>query len=214
MAVICFFGRTKSGKTFKAKKEIETKKRVFIFDAACDFDGGIEWDKYSWTELISLGKKIRNKSNFKVIFRPNRHYGDLSDCADQVAKFVLAFGDTFGKRSLQENIIFVLDELDKYISISKKCSIKLAIEMGRHSNVDTFCISQVPSSLPKFIRDNATEVYAFKLGLNDFYESRLGFKIAQKLASSGFKDFFCFKWSDSNGIEFLNPQGRSIKHEA
>jgi len=208
MSVECFFGRTLSGKSYKARQEIKNKKRVFVFDAACDFHGGIIFDKYDIPSLVELGKKIRNLETFQVNFRPDRHFGDIQACAERVAKFILAFGDTFGKRSLDEHIVFVLDELDKYISTSRKSFVKMVIEMGRHSNIDTYCISQVPASLPKFIRDNATKVYAFKLGYNDFYQYRFGPSITKELSGENLKDYWYYVWDDSNGIIKYNKRGK------
>lgn len=210
MAVKCFFGKTGSGKSFKAGQKMKDYKKKIIFDITPSktFKGDIDCSDYSQKNLEELMVKLVEKDSFTLVFRPSPNI-DLYSIGELVCSFAMRYGNYFDEK-FSEVILLVLDELDKYVSTSQKSFIARAIGMGRHSHLDLFCISQVPSQLPKVIRDNASEEYFFQLGLNDYYISKLGGVVAEKLASGGVPNYSYYLKKDGNDPQLFSKRDKAL----
>tara|TARA_B100001971_G_C18268010_1_gene596176 strand:+ start:23812 stop:24480 length:669 start_codon:yes stop_codon:yes gene_type:complete len=222
MSVLCYFGKTGSGKSHKAKEKIKEYKKRIIFDitpsksfrfgkekdGGIECKNGIEHNNYSLRSLEELLVELIEKDEFTLIFRPSTEI-DWFAIGEAVCSFAMRLGDYYDK-DFNENIVLVLDELDKYVSTTKQSFIARAIGMGRHSHLDLFCISQVPSQLPKVIRDNASVEHFFQLGLNDYYQKKLGDEISNKLASGDLPEYSYYLKVDGDNPKLYNKNGKLL----
>lgn len=210
MSVFCFFGKTNSGKSFKANQVMSDYKKKIIFDITPSktFKGDIEHSNYSQRSLEELMVKLIEKEKFTLVFRPSPNI-DLYSAGEIVCSFAMRYGNYFDE-NFNEVIVLVLDELDKYVSTSKQSFISRAIGMGRHSHLDLFCISQVPSRLPKVIRDNASTEYFFQLGMNDYYNLVLGSEISEKLANGQLPEYSYYYKVDGEIPKHLDKDGKEL----
>lgn len=220
MSVNCFFGKTGSGKSHKAIQKMGEYKKRIVFDVTpsktfnekklkelnCNGEF-LEHNNYSQRSLEELIVKMVEKDNFTLVFRPSSEL-DIYTIGELVCSFSMRYGNYFDE-NYKEIIVLVLDELDKYVSTSKQSFISRAIGMGRHSHLDLFCVSQVPSQMPKVIRDNALKEYFFTLGMNEYYERKLGQEISSILDKNSIAEFNYFFKNDSD-ITLMNLNDKSI----
>ncbi len=221
MAVHFYFGRTGSGKSFRAKKELAKFKRKIVFDPSGSFEAKNAFYVSNYTNLQPAFNHAFSKKEFCIVFTPDLSK-DLRESANIVAKFAIFVGSLrkelhkrkHGNKPISElpeleKIALFFDELDKYkittdLVKGEQNYLKTSIEMGRHYDLSLHCISQVPSSLPKYFKDNASSIFAFKLGENEFYKKYFGEEKSNELAY-GMKDYHAYLWQDGKDIRLVKP---------
>lgn len=210
MSVNFYFGKTGSGKSFRANLQIKKYLKRIIYDPtpSKSFTGSFETSNYSKTNLIQMLHSFAGKKEFSIVFRPNDSIS-MYDQAEIVAFFSMQLGKCFKMTQNEfEGIAVVFDELDKYVTTKQDSKIGKLAGMGRHYNCHLHCISQVPSKLPKSLRDNAYNIYAFPLAINSFYTEKLGDSKSNLLAGTNFPKYSCIHWNDEKGISFIDKQGK------
>lgn len=202
------FGRTESGKSYRAKEFLKNASRKIVFDAANDFQGMIITD-FSRQNFMKLFKAYNHSESFNLVFRPPWNLQD-EIAAQLVASFAFAMGRSYGERALSQNnrIILVLDEADKYTSYDKHDLLYMAVTKGRHQNLDILAICQDPMTLPTYFRRNASEIYTLQLEMNPYFKEKFGGAVAEKI--SKLKRYHYYVWRDSSGVELYNAKGSKI----
>lgn len=217
MSGVCtFLGSRESGKSYLANKLSLKKRKVIIFDyAKCFRDGEIvEVNPKNMARLIVQfgGVKNRNKK-MRLIFRAPRLMDDRT-AANIVARFGFSLGQSFGNPNegsglpKDERIVLLADEVDKYSSSKKEDMFTLAINKGRHDNLDLWAIAQDPARLDPAFKRQASFIYAFRLGDNQFYRSVFGNKIARELET--LKQWHHYRWQDTGEISLFNDKGKKV----
>jgi len=202
MSVNLYFGKTGGGKSFKANKVINLYDKKIIYDPTPtkNFKGDVETCDYSKENLIKLIKDFAGKEKFSIVFRPSDR-SSMTDQGERVAFFSMQLGKAFrGLKGEFTQIAVVFDELDKYVTTKQASHMGKLAGMGRHFNCHLHCISQVPSNMPKQIRDNAFNIYAFALSENSYYREKFGEKITNYLASHEFPKYHHIHWNDEKGL--------------
>lgn len=204
-----FFGRTKSGKSYKAEKMLRGKSKVIVYDYAHCFKGKVVTD-FSVNGLTKLlinhgGPQNKNKT-FKLIFR-KPHNITHHDAVERLALFVLHLGRSYGYRTLPDGnlLTFLVDEADKCTTNKADDRVRLAVQAGRHDNVATWAIAQRPMNLHKDFRDNASEVFCFKCGENPYYREILGRVGLAELAKM--PEYGHIRWTDTGELKKVSARG-------
>lgn len=206
MAVSIFLGKTGSGKSYKANVLSKKYDRLFVFDNAHCFQGDLVTDDLSTSNLVKIMRRFALKEKFRVIFRPNLKTSPKESC-ETVAQFLFAhFGTLNKKLSKKDRILFLVDEADKVSSLKDESWIYKMVTMGRHQQFDCFGIAQGPGRLPKYWRDNASEVFCFKVMEHDFLKMVYG-QHAKHIPTLG--QYECLHWVDSGDVSLVNKSGKS-----
>ncbi|OFZ13455.1 MAG: hypothetical protein A2X86_10380 [Bdellovibrionales bacterium GWA2_49_15] len=202
------FGRTESGKSYRAREFLKNTKRKIIFDAANDFTGMIITD-FSQGNLLKLFMAYKCSESFCLVFRPPWNL-DNERAAQAVAAFAFALGRSYGERALRasDRIVLVLDEADKYTCYDKTDLLYLAVTKGRHQNLDILAICQDPMTLPTYFRRNASEICTLQLEVNPYFKEKFGLSVAEKIAQ--LKRYHYYLWSDCHGVTLYNAKGSKI----
>lgn len=218
MSVNLYFGKTRGGKSFKCNKVIKSYSKKIIFDPTPkkekkNYNADFETSDYSAKNMVKLIKKFSGKKKFSIIFRPSEAF-DLYEQGERIAFFAMQLGKGFkGLKNEYDEIAVVFDEFDKYATKKIDSNMGKLAGMGRHFHCHLHCISQVPSAMPKNIRDNVYNIYAFALGHNEYYRRIFGKVGEEFLASSDFPKYHHLHWNDENGISFVNPKDKVIKND-
>jgi len=215
MSVNLYFGKTGGGKSYKANKIIQQYSKKIIFDPTPtkNYKGDIEVENYSTDNLIKIIKKLAGKEKFTLVFRVTETM-NLYDMGEKVAFFSMQLGKCFKNiKDEFDGIAVVFDELDKYVSIKQDSQMGKLAGMGRHFNCHLHCISQVPAKMPKQIRDNAYNIYAFALSKNSYYLEKFGDKVTDSLASPEFPKYHHVHWNDEKGISIVDPNDKVVSSE-
>lgn len=204
-----FLGKTKSGKSFHAQKLYKKISKVIVYDFAHCFTDGQIVDDFSLTSFMKILKQLqgRKTKKFKLIFRKPTsmlHQEALS----RLSKFVFFLGQSYGVRSLPDDnlLTFIVDEADKCTTKKDDDRVRRLVQAGRHANISTWAIAQRPMNMHPDFRDNASEIYAFKLATPDsFYKTMFSTNNLDKLTNS--KPHTHLFWNDEGQIELVNSRG-------
>lgn len=212
-----FLGKTNSGKSWLANKQLKERSKAIVYDYAHVFEGKII-ENFDLNYLSKLLTKYGGKKNitkkYKLIFRKPSNMTHQT-ALDLVALFAKKLGESYGKRSLPENdlIAFVIDEADKCTTKKDSDRVRLAVQAGRHDNLSTWGIAQRPSRIHPDFRYNASEIFAFPLASEDkFYKEIFGREAISILENESTKKYSYVHWLDSGLLEIVNPKGK-VTHD-
>jgi hypothetical protein len=205
MAVSVFFGKTGSGKSYRADKESRSYDRVFIFDNAHCFKGDFVVTDLSARGLTKLFARIACLKKFRVVFRPDLKRLPKDSC-EIVSQFIFAHYGPFAQKYLKDKALFLVDEADKVSSDKKDSWLYKMVTMGRHIGFDSYGISQGPGRLPKYWRENASSVYSFKVAEHDFLRMIFG---SHSYDIPTLKEYDYLFWSDTGEITRYDKAARA-----
>jgi hypothetical protein len=209
VAVKTFFGKTGSGKSYRANLiSHRDYDRVFIFDNAHCFKGNFITSDLSAQGFSNLLKKIAKLNKFRVVFRPSLSSSPKESC-EIVSQFLFAhFGALNKKLGWEGKLLFLVDEADKVSSDKKDAWLYKMVTMGRHLGFDSFGISQGPGRIPKYWRENSSEVFCFKVMEHEFLKQIFG-PHAQAIPLLG--EYEYLHWSDVGDIRLRDKNDRMKK---
>lgn len=211
MSVELYFGKTLSGKSYKANLESKKRKKVVIYDNAhCFTDGHIITD-FSADNFSKVFQKYVMKDEFRLIFRAPLGM-DEREGAERVARLLyLGFGRYWKEKgtNISENIFFLVDEADKVSSLKVGSIFYLTVTKGRHFFIDTHAISQGPGKLPLYYRENAEAFYCFKSKSHPYLIENLEKDQVELLRT--IKQYNCIYWNDRGEVKLINEKGKVVK---
>lgn len=167
MAVSVYLGATECGKSFFVSKNVLPKwDKVVIFDPTETFKGADCTFRAPKDEkdVQRIFRQLVGKEKYKALIVPDGE-SDLKKLSDYTIILAKALGRALGKAACPEKRVqLVIDEAHQVMSfrtMTKK--MEKIVFQGRHSNVDTHLISQVPKSINPDIRLIASLVVCFFL---------------------------------------------------
>lgn len=214
MSVVLYFGKTESGKSYKANQVVnQNYKKIVIYDNARCFNDGIIISDFSSKNLVNVFKKYVLAKEFKLIFRAPLDMNEREG-AEIVANLIY---NGFGKYWLSKNIVplpndricFVVDEADKVSSIKKNSPFYLLVTKGRHYGIDTHAISQGAGAMPYYFKENASEVYFFRMKNHSFISENLEPDQVEILRT--IKEQNCIHWKDNGDVKLLDKKNKVVK---
>lgn len=211
MSVVLFFGKTKSGKSYKAGQLSLKRKKVIIYDNAHCFNDGQIINDFSAANFAKVFKENVNKESFRLIFRPPLNMPE-KDGAELVARLLYyGFGRYWKENNfkINENIFFLVDEADKVSSLKVGSIFYLVVTKGRHFFIDTYAISQGPGKLPLYYRENAEEFYCFKSKSHSYLDECLEREQVDILRT--IEKWHCIHWKDTGEVKLLNEKNKAVK---
>lgn len=220
MAVSIFTGKTKSGKSWRVMQILKKKKKVLVFDFTSCFDHGTPIHDLSTNSLQSLLRKYATSREFFLVFKFHHVLGQKidRDPLDRVITFASSLG-MLHKRLLgcsennPDDIIYLaIDEADKILTYEENSLPKQLVTYGRHSLLDTYVIAQDPNTIPTYVKRNASEIFTFKIEMNDYYIKKLGRKWSEKLET--LPQYHYLYWNDSKTqgeIQQFNEKGKEVR---
>lgn len=168
--IILIFGKRGTGKSYLAKKLIESETRIVIFDTLSEYETGVLFDTEHGREFREFWQRVY-RGNFRLVYRPLKPDDEI----DEIAALVFALG----------NMTFVVEEIDCYCT-SFQISEAFAhiVQRGRHKNITLVGITQRPFGIHRLLTSQAKEIYIF--GTNeprdrDYLKALLGREIEPKL---------------------------------
>ena len=171
--MIClYFGKTLSGKSYKANLNSKLSKKVVIYDNAHCFTDGQIITNFSSDNFAKIFAQNVMKDEFRLIFRPPFDMNEREG-AEKVARLLyLGFGRYWKEKGIKvrDNIFFLVDEADKVSSLKIGSIFYLTVTKGRHFFIDTHAISQGPGKIPSYYRENAESFYCFKSKSHPYLE--------------------------------------------
>lgn len=210
--MIClYFGKTLSGKSYKANLNSKMSKRVVIYDNAHCFTDGQIITNFSAENFAKIFAQNVNKEEFRLIFRPPFEIAPREG-AERVAR-LLYFG--FGRYwkenhiNIRENVFFLVDEADKVSSLKIGSIFYLIVTKGRHFFIDTHAITQGPGKIPSYYRENAESFYCFKSKSHAYLEENLEKEHINTLRT--IEEHNCIFWNDKGEIKHINKHGKVVK---
>lgn len=211
MSVVLYLGKTESGKSFKAN-EVTKKdyKKVILYDNARCFNDGIIINDFSAKNFAAIFKKYILADSFRLIFRAPLGMNEREG-AERVASLIYnGFGRYWVANNLKtERLCFLVDEADKVSSLKIGSPFYLLVTKGRHYFIDTHAISQGPGKIPLYYRENASEVYFFKMKSHPFINENLENDQVDLIRT--LEKYHCIHWKDNGDVNLLNPKGKVLK---
>jgi hypothetical protein len=212
VSVVLYFGKTESGKSHKANEVTKRDyKKVILYDNARCFKDGIIISDFSPKSFANIFKKYVLASAFRLIFRAPLGMNERGG-AEMVASLIY---NGFGRYWVEQNkipsdrVCFLVDEADKVSSLKIGSPFYLLVTKGRHYGIDTHAISQGPGKIPLYYRENASEVYFFKMKSHPFINENLENEQVDLIRT--LEKYHCIHWKDNGDVNLLNPKGRVIK---
>jgi len=143
--VIVIFGKTGTGKTTYATREIKKHNRTVIVDPKIEYDNGLIF--YSFVDL----------AQFYIDYKPDEF------------SFICRFDNSVDIESLfkfvevVEDIFLVVEEAEIYISpYAKQSNFLRLIRYGRHHNISILAIARRASELSTDLKAMTTKIVSFK----------------------------------------------------
>lgn len=209
--IALYFGKTESGKSFRANLESQGYKKVAIYDNThCFTDGEIITD-FSPSSFASIFKRYALKDKFRLIFRAPLVMNEREG-AEMVARLLYSgFGLFWKQKNLDfsnrnNRLCFLVDEADKVSSLKLNSIFYTVVTKGRHFGIDTHAISQGPGKIPSYYKENASEVFCFTMRAHEFIVETFGRKIAEQIQTLSKYHYVHFK--DTGEIKFFNEKGK------
>lgn len=216
MSVSVYIGATESGKSFHVKKHvIPSFKKVVVFDPAHCFNGDLVLVAPGADGIKGAFRRFRDKDSFRIVFRTN---GSCKD--EEVFKDLVILAKAFGKdlkkkKSFDENIQVVVDE----VTASEICSsgyidphLKWLVCKGRHELLDCHLITQYPMAIHNMIRVQATKCVCFFLNNAEgisYVSGTFSRKIAEKI--SQLERFHHMAWKNNGEIAEYNKNNKLVQ---
>lgn len=216
MAVKCFFGLTRSGKSYLAAQKLKAFRRSIVFDFIPCFDiaGAFVVYDFSPENIRDIFRKFEKKDNYCIIFRPNKER-DLKEQHSWVARTALKLGEAATLRGVKEHLVFLTDEADMVCSPNfQSIDLMNVVNWGRHHGVDSWFISRLMQRIHVDIRANASEFFIFRL----MEENALKYigNIAGKGVANEVKnlrEYYHMVIKDDGSIKKIDPKGKEVKND-
>jgi len=186
--IILIFGKRGSGKSYLAKKIIETEPRLVIFDTMSEYENGVVFGAETFDQCLGFWRRVY-RQNFRIIYQPLNPDAEI----ERICQLVYNLG----------NCCFLVEEIDCYCSTHQISETFAAIvQRGRHKNITLVGITQRPYGIHRLLTRQAKEIYVFNTNEprdREYLRILLGQEIETKLDS--LQQYQFVKWQD--GIEGL-----------
>ncbi len=210
--IALYFGKTESGKSFRAGENSKSYKKVAIYDNTHCFTGGEIVTDFSPANFARLFKKYALKDSFRLIFRAPFAMNEREG-AEMVAKLLYqGFGLFWKQKGIdfgrhENRVCFLVDEADKVSTLKHTSIFYLVVTKGRHFGIDTHAISQGPGKIPSYYKENASEVFCFKMRPHDFIVETFGRGLAEQIQT--LPQYHYAHWKDTDEIKLFNEKGKA-----
>lgn len=183
------FGKRGSGKSYLARKLIESESRLVIFDTMSEYENGIVFGAENYDKLLEFWRTVYHQ-NFRIIYRPIKPDEEI----EQIGELVYALG----------NCCFLVEEIDCYCSPYQiSDNFAAIIQRGRHKNITLIGITQRPFGIHRLLTSQAKEIYVFNTNEprdREYLRILLGQEIDSKL--DALKEYEYVHWQDGKeGLE-------------
>lgn len=195
--ITLIFGKRGSGKSVLAKKTIEDRKRLIIFDTIGEYTDGVIITDLS--QLSDFWKKVY-RGNFRIIYQPVDPEGDFKSMCRVVY--------------LCEDLTFLVEEIALYSKpLTLTREFKEIIQRGRHNRIELIGTSQRPHGIDKLLTSQAKQMFIFNTTEPrdiDYFKETIGYEVVKKIAA--LKQYQYVKWIDGKDETEIGKE--QIKGEA
>ena len=188
--IILIFGRRGSGKSYLAKKLIQSEPRFLIYDTMSEYKEGVVFDSEQHQYFLIFWKHVYRLPCYKIIYRPLQPLKQI----EAISQLVFAVGD----------LCFLVEEIETYCSAWQLAdSFAAIIQRGRHKNISLIGIAHRPNNINRLLTSQAKEIYVFSTKEPrdiEYLKQLLGQEIEEKLMN--LEQYQYVKWTDGKeGLE-------------
>lgn len=140
--IAVYLGQKESGKTYLCMKALRVCKKYIVYD------GNWEYSKLGHVVHDLETLKAQYRTSQKIIYQPLS--SDVEDF-EKVAKFVWDTG----------NMIFVVEEAERYISFSLPRYTSMIVNSGRHRGIGLWANTRRCAYLNKTVIANSQHIFIF-----------------------------------------------------
>jgi len=177
------FGKRGSGKSELAKKMVQDKKRLFIYDTMGEHTNGVLIKDL--VQLRDYWKKVY-RGNFRIIYQPVDPYADFNSICKEVA--------------ICKNLTFYIEEVSIYSKpLSLSPEFLEIIQRGRHYFIEMIATSQRPHGIDKMLTSQAKKMYIFNTTEPRdiaYFKDTVSYEIVQAIAN--LEQYQYVEWTDGS----------------
>jgi hypothetical protein len=177
------FGKRGTGKSYLAKKLIESEERILIFDTMSEYTEGVVFGTEDYPQFLEFWRKVYIHP-YRIVYRPLRPDVEI----ENICRLVYALG----------NMCLLVEEVDCYAgTFNISDSLTNIIQRGRHKNISLIGITQRPFGIHRLLTSQAKEIYVFSTNEprdREYLRLLLGQDVDSKL--DALKQFEFVQWQD------------------